>query len=81
MNDMKHYKAIIYCSGIEHEMIINAVSKKQAIITLANIYERDLEKLKVIIKVRDLTYEEMEIYKVLPNIKINEKGDILWNII
>ena len=77
MNNMKYYKAIIYCSGKEHEMIMNAISKKQAIITLANIYETELELSKVIIKVRDLTYEEKEIYKVASKININEKGEIL----
>jgi len=65
MNQMtNHYKVNLYFSGIEHEMIMNAKSKIEAIIILTKIYKKDMEKSKVIIKIRDLTYEERQTYKI-----------------
>ena len=45
-------------------MIMNAKSKEEAIIILTKIFRKDIEKSKVIIKVRDLTYEERQTYKI-----------------
>ena len=61
---MNHYKANLYFSGTEHEMIINASSKFEAIVTLLKLYRKDLENTKIIIKIRDLTYEEKQIYGI-----------------
>ncbi len=61
---MNHYKANLYFSGTEHEMIINARSKLEAVVILLKLYKNELEKSKIIIKVRDLTFEEKKIYEI-----------------
>lgn len=61
---MNHYKANLYFSGTEHEMIINARTKVEAIMILLKLYQKDLECIKIIVRIRDLTFEEKQIYKI-----------------
>ena len=61
---MNHYKANLYFSGTEHEMIINARTKIEAIIILLKLYRKDLECTKIIVRIRDLTFEEKKLYKI-----------------
>ena len=61
---MNHYKANIYFSGTEHEMIINATTKAEAIMILLKLYQKDLECTKIIVRIRDLTFEEKKLYRI-----------------
>lgn len=61
---MNHYKANIYFSSTEHEMIINATTKAEAIMILLKLYQNDLECTKIIVRIRDLTFEEKKLYKI-----------------
>ena len=61
---MNHYKANLYFSGTEHEMIINARTKVEAIMILLKLYQKDLECIKIIVRIRDLTFEEKQIYGI-----------------
>lgn len=61
---MNHYKANLYFSGTEHEMIINARTKGEAIMILLKLYQKDLECTKIIVRIRDLTFEEKKLYKI-----------------
>ena len=45
-------------------MIMNAKSKEEAIIILKKIFKKDIEKSKKKKKIRDLTYEERQTYKI-----------------
>lgn len=61
---MNHYKANLYFSGTEHEMIINARTKVEAIMILLKLYQKNLECIKIILRIRDLTFEEKKLYKI-----------------
>lgn len=61
---MNHYKVNLYFSGTEHEMIINARTKVEAIMILLKLYQKNLECIKIILRIRDLTFEEKKLYKI-----------------
>lgn len=64
MRKMNYYSAKVIYNGIEENMIMNARSKQEAFIILVRLYREKLEFSKVIIKIRDLTYEEKLVYKI-----------------
>lgn len=45
-------------------MVINANSKAEAFFILARVYRKKLESKEVAIIIRDLTHEELKIYKI-----------------
>lgn len=61
---MNHYKVNIYIPGKEHEMIMNANSKYEAIVIALNLFNKEIECEKLIIKIRNLTFEEKQIYRI-----------------
>lgn len=63
MNKMNYYKTKVLYNGIEEDMIINAHSKQEAFIILVRLYREKLEASKVIIKIRNLTYEEKLLFE------------------
>lgn len=64
MKEIKYYKATVYYSGKEEQMIMNAHSKQEAFIILVRLYREKLEFSKVVIKIRDLSYEEKITYGI-----------------
>lgn len=61
---MRHYKVAIYFDEHLEKMVINANSKAEAFIILARVYRKKLESKEVAIIIRDLTHEELKIYKI-----------------
>ncbi len=61
---MRHYKVAIYFDEHLEKMVINANSKAEAFFILARVYRKKLESKEVAIIIRDLTHEELKIYKI-----------------
>ena len=61
---MNNYKVTIYIPGKEHEMIMNAKSKSEAISIVLKLFNKEVECKKLIIVIRDLTFEEKQIYGI-----------------
>ena len=61
---MRHYKVAIYFDEHLEKMVINANSKAEAFFILAIVYRKKLESKEVAIIIRDLTHEELKIYKI-----------------
>lgn len=61
---MRHYKVAIYFDEYLEKMVINANSKAEAFFILARVYRKKLESKEVAIIIRDLTHEELKIYKI-----------------
>ena len=64
MKEIKYYKATVYILGKEEQMILNAYSKQESFVILVKIYKNKLESSKVVIKIRDLSYEEKITYGI-----------------
>ena len=61
---MRDYKVAIYFDEHLEKMVINANSKAEAFFILARVYRKKLESKEVAIIIRDLTHEELKIYKI-----------------
>lgn len=61
---MRHYKVAIYFDEHLEKMVINANSKAEAFFIFARVYRKKLESKEVAIIIRDLTHEELKIYKI-----------------